>query len=335
MSARALPALALFLALWPGSAHAIDCSSADAAVASASGYSSAYLICSEPRLAALESESRQLEDSVGSGMPPAQRKILAEAIPDGFGIFFSCSRSRADCIAELEGGLRGRIRFLRGEPMSGPGTGEQMVLHPFHTKLTSDGTPVARVLQRFANPSAPGARAYNEIVDTIIARSLETSGEDANYIVRTLTPHYASDRLMSVGHEWVHIQREGGHDPVYGISNFNIDMRSGKLVDLAELFPPVQLAEMKDNCVKQLVRQIRDRRAADTSAEATEYSPQGPDEVSGWMSDLFMSSGSWSFREGEAVVTFDEATMDVPGENNCRFSAEEIRRRARAGAPVP
>lgn len=334
MSARVLPALALFLALWPGPARAIDCNG-DPAPASDFDFSSAYLICSEPRLAALEAESRQLQRSVGSAMLPAQRKILAEAIPGEFGIFSYCSRSRADCIAELEQGLHARIRFLKGEPMSGPGTGEQIILYPFHTKLTSGGTPAARVVQRFANPRAPGARAYNGIVDTIIDRNLQISGEDANYIMEFLTVFYASDRLMSVGHGWSHIQREGGHDPVYGLANFNIDMRNGKLMDLADVFPPDQLAEMKDSCVDQLVHQIKDKRAAGMSTEATAYSPQGPKEVSGWMSDLFMSAESWSFREGEAVVTFDKAAMDVPGERSCRFSAEDIRRRARADAPVP
>ena len=118
----------------------------------------------------------------------------------------------------------------------------------------------------------------------------------------------------------------------YGIADFNIDMRSGKLVDLADMFPPDQLAEMKDSCMKQLVRQISDKRAAGTSAEATENSPQGPDEVSRWTSGLFMSSESWSFREAEAVVTFDEAPLDEPGELHSGFSAGASAQGARGGA---
>lgn len=322
----------VFLTLASTSARAIDCS-ADSAQPSAYGFSPEYLICSDAELAELERENQRLVRSVGSAMPPDRRKILAEAFPDLAGAFSFCHESRADCIAMLRDEARSRLRFLNAEPDSGPGTGEHVVLLPFYSKLTNTGRPSAMVVQRFADPRTPGSRAYNAIVDGIVARNRQTSGEEANYLLSSLVTTFASDRLMSVEHRYSYMQGEGGHDPTYGLSNFNIDMRSGKELDLADVFPPDHMEAMKANCVNQLVNRIRDKRAAD--GDAGEYAPQGPSEVSSWMSELFSDSESWSFRESEAIVTFDRETMDEAGAYYCRFSADEVRRQARAGAPVP
>lgn len=322
----------VFFTLVPASARAIDCSSVPEG--SRHGYAYADLVCASAELAELAVEIGRLEHRLGAAMQPAARKILVMEMSGWREGSPFCRGSLAECIAAQRERMRSRVRFLQGAPESGSGTGEEVAILPLLSKLTNAGRPAPNLVQRFADPRTPGTRAYNAIVDAIIARNRQTTGEEANYLLHSLRVAYASARLMSVEHQYAYMQTEGGHDPVDGISNFNIDMQRGKLVDLADIFPPDRLAEMQNSCVEQLVGQIARRRAANENGDAAS-SPQQAPEVSAWMSGLFGTAESWSFRETGAVVTFDPETMGVPGELNCRFSAGDIRRNARADAPVP
>ena len=131
-----------------------------------------------------------------------------------------------------------RLRLLTGAPASGPGASGRII----PVFIVQEGTEKLYDLDiavlRFADPQAPGERRLNEIAEDITGRvKLGPHGEDTMGSIygqqEGMEITYASGDLMSVLHSYY--LNQGGAHGNGGIQNFNIDMKSGKLLEIGDL----------------------------------------------------------------------------------------------------
>lgn len=344
MGARGLLLALMFFVLATVPACAIDCISASENARHANNRY-AELLCASPELSALEIEMRQVEQALAEGMATGDRDILAAANAQWRSSYPPCWAGTAACITTQRDDMRARIRFLKGEPTAS-GTGERIAILPLRSKLTSGGARWYTLVQRFADPRSPGALSYNGILDGIIARNLipgtpvvekvDETYAGRSYLLGSLTVQYASSRFLSVEHRATYMQLEGGVDPSTDVENFNIDMRSGKLIDLEDFFPPDHLQQMEKDCVDQLIAADARNVAEDirTSGSALQ-SQMEPGDVRDETSRQFGEAARWSFRPDGAVVSVIFFRNLGPQELHCSFSAAEVRRMALPDAPLP
>jgi uncharacterized protein YecT (DUF1311 family) len=317
------------LLLAASGAEAFDCGKAKSPVEKA--------ICADPALRASdEAMSKAYADLKASfsetdrkSLGASQRKWIASredqcGAEEGDALV-NCIRQRTDA----------RRHLLLGEPESGPGVPSRLIA----VFIQQEGGPkrydVDYSLVKFAAPSSPGEKAFNSEVDKIAEEAPTGPTEDAapeNSLLSSfvnMATAYASPRLISASVDiWSY---DGGAHGNGGLSNVNVDLQKGYVIDVGDVFEESGLAVLREDCTKQIAAQKTEKLGE----------PFNPSEDGNYSADTITehlaTMERWTFRADKATVTFDPYSIGSFAEGSyiCDFPMSKIRAAAKPGAPLP
>lgn len=293
-------------------------------------------ICGDPALKARDDRLEAAYAEVRRLSSHSERTMLARAQKTWIGKREQdCPMAEAGpsaCIADM---TDTRIALLEGRPDSGPGMAGRII--PVFIVQDGDATryELNITLLRSVAPDTPGERLFNEIGSEMASRAkLGPHGEETDgriYAVEeTMTLSYASPTFVSVMHSfWTDTGGAHGHG---GLANTNIDMVAGRQLEFGDVFDAAAARNFMSRCKDQLIAQKRERLAGEAYDPGTDSFLQ--DDVIG---EHVTTLSRWSFREGEAQVSFDAYAIGsyAEGPYHCIFPMSDVKRLARPEAPLP
>ena len=150
-----------------------------------------------------------------------------------------------------------RKLILQGAPENGPGTASPLI----PVFLQQVGTPkiydLDYTLLRFANPQTAGEKLFNADSKKILDDApLGPHGQEViedHVLARqeTFAISFASPALLSVADNFY--SDDGGAHGNGGVSNFNIDMRSGKEIKASDVFGSEAIKTLTAECRDQIL----------------------------------------------------------------------------------
>ncbi|MGE0240099.1 MAG: lysozyme inhibitor LprI family protein, partial [Parvibaculaceae bacterium] len=242
--------------------------------------------------------------------------------------------------AELDGCILSRTeerrRLLAAEPESGPGSGSRLM----PVFIQQDGDPhhyeVDYTLLKFVKPTSRGETLFNAEVAKLVkaaplAREAETAPEGMTYMsYMTLALTYASPKLLSAQTEgWVFT---GGAHGNGGTAGMTIDLVRGVEMKTADLFDTKAITALKDDCVKQILAQKKEKLAGEDFDPAND--PMYNERT---VVEHLRSLDRWNFWTDKATVTFNAYSIGsyAEGPYACDFAMGKLRDLARPGALLP
>jgi uncharacterized protein len=311
----------------PLEAQAFDCSKASTEVETA--------ICGNAELKTLDDALANAYAQVKSMSSAAEQKMLVRSQKRWITTREGCPQSEAGLIACVHDETSKRLRLLSGTPESGPGTGNQ----PMPVFVIQDGSQQAYDLDvqllRFENPQSRGEKTLNRITNEARdALKLGPHGEDtggATYaVVQDMTISFASPAFMSViSSYWADT---GGAHGNGGVNNYNIDMESGKLMEVSDFFSEDASTRLAAGCKSQIIAEKQQRLEGEAYDPATDDFLK--DEV---IAEHIATLSRWSFTESKASVSFDAYAIGsyAEGPYECEFPMTDLKNMALDGAPLP
>lgn len=305
-----------------------DCGKAKTAIEKA--------ICGDSVLMALDAQLADAYKEVRALSSPDEGKMLALAQVSWVSQRDSACAEKVGrelnaCIQEQ---TSTRLRLLRGQPDSGPGVSGRIIPVFLMQKGDTRQYELDVQLLRFLEAQGPAQQTLNAISQALLKDIPSTPDEDTmghTYAHQAwLRLAYASPRLISVEHGFAGFT--GGAHGFAGIKNFNIDMGSGKLLGVADLFPAATLPGLLKLCRDQLILQKRERWGTEP------YDPASDDFLKEeTIAEHIGSLERWGFSEQEAAVSFDAYAIAsyAEGTFECRFALDDLRARALPNAPLP
>ncbi len=231
----------------------------------------------------------------------------------------------------LTGRNRERVRSLLATPGSGPGTPGRLV--PVFVARQGNRTDygVDVLLYRFAAPDTPGEKAFDAAVDRMLAE-VPTKKDEPDDLTwtheRTASIAYASDRLLSVavtGYDFT-----GGAHGQPSYSTINVDLRSGRTLDIQDLLDSAGLARAFARCMVDIAAAKKERDADMADNEQKAETEKG---VRSGLANL----SSWQFGADRATVTFEPYALGsyAEGSYTCALPYAELKTYARSPFPLP
>src|SRR5262249_6646444 len=145
---------------------------------------------------------------------------------------------------------------------SGPGPGSRMI----PVFVAQDGAKGVYELDyrliRFADPKSGGEKRFNAFIARIFEsaplgkRKDHANDENLDY-ASNVTLSYASPKLISALYDFG--GDEGGAHPNGGIENLNLDMTTGKEIEIGDVLSEAAAARLEKDCRKQIVEQKREK----------------------------------------------------------------------------
>lgn len=323
-SASVVTALAVMV-LTAGPAAAFDCAKAGTAVEKA--------ICADPAAKRLDDELGAAYAAVKAKLAPPQQAMLGKSQKRWIARREICSQMEGDLTTCVKERTAERQALLAGEPLSGPG----VTPAPVPEFLVQDGTQaqydIDIAVLRFAAPTTPGEQTLNRVADEVLkAVTLGPHGgpEQSAIMAREdrFALSYASPALLSVRHDFY--ANEGGAHGNYGVTNYNIDMASGRLITAADVLPEPSAAIMTLWCKAQIdaekLKRVPDLDLAEGAGERDQA-------IAAAIRDL----SRWSIGEEEIVVSFDAYVLGAYAEGpyQCSFPTAGVKQLAQEGALLP
>jgi uncharacterized protein len=317
--------LVLSLAALPGpGALAFDCTKAKTGVETA--------ICADPVLKRLDDDLAAAYAAVRSSFAEAEQKVMTQSQKRWIARREACSSNDGDVASCVTARTQERLALLRGQAESGPGPGGQLVPQ-FVVQQGGPGSyDIDMALLRFATPQTPGQMKLNALADEIAAGAKlgPQAGEQSTGLAQedSFAITYASPALMSVRH-WYYVNEGGAHGN-HGVSNFNIDMASGRLIAIGEVLAEPPAAILTLWCKTQIEAEKQKRNPGIDLAE-------GAAERDKAIAAQLRELSSWSIGETEIVVSFDPYAVGAYAEGSyeCRFPTAGVREMALKGALLP
>lgn len=180
-------------------------------------------------------------------------------------------------------------------------------------------------LLQFADPQSAGEKTLNRISRE--ARSMlkigphgEDTGGSTFAIVQDMTVSYASPVFMSViVSYWLD---SGGAHGNGGVSNSNIGMQTGKLLEIGDFFGEEAAGELAAACKAQLIAAKRKRLDGEIYDPGTDDFLK--DEV---IAEHVATLARWRFLESKASVSFDAYAIGsyAEGPYDCEFPMRELK----------
>ena len=329
---KRLASLAAFgvITLMPQQALAFDCKKASTEVEKA--------ICADPALIKLDDGMSAAYASVKAVLQPKEQKMLAKAQKRWLGWREGCFQTEGETVTEcIKRMTEVRIRQFTGAPASGPGVGGRIVPQFIVQDGTEKQYDVDIAVLRFLDPRSKAEKRFNAIADKIAeAAKLGPHGEDTGGSIYgqqdDMDISYASPRLMSVKHGFY--SNEGGAHGNGGIENFNIDMKSGKILEIGDVMGEDGAARLRKDCKAQ-IREEKVKRFKEVDAE------YNPDTDESFKDDVIAEHvatlSRWTIKADEVIITFDSYAIGAyaEGQYECRFPMDEVEGVALDGAPLP
>ena len=326
MIARSSIALLLLLGL-TREAQAFDCGKASTAVELA--------ICADPELKAADDALGKAYSSLKPLLAAGEQKMLVRSQRRWIAWREGCGPSENGLDACIREETAKRLRLLTGAPLSGPGTGNR----PIPIFVVQDGNAKAYDLDvqllRFDDPNSPGEKTLNRITrEAAGTLKLGSHGEDTSGAIYGISQDmvlaFASPDMMSVrSYYWTFT---GGAHGNGGVSNFNIDMASGGMLEIVDFFSEDAAAELAQSCREQLIAEKRRRNGGEP------YDPAADDFLKdGIIAEHIATISRWSFAAGKASVSFDPYAIGsyAEGQYDCTYPMDELWNVALDDAPLP
>jgi hypothetical protein len=278
-------------------------------------------ICAEPALKKIDDDLATAYGALRASLAEPEQKMLGLSQKRWIARRETCG---ADSVC-VKRQTEERLALLRGEAESGPGTGSAVVPR-FIVQAGTAATPDIDVaLLRFAEPKSPGEMKLNALADEAAAKAGEgtTRAREDRFAIT-----YASPEFMSVRH-WFYVN-EGGAHGLQGITNYNLDMASGALLDVKDVLPEPSAAILTLWCKGQIEAEKKKRMPDADLAEGA----AGRDAV---IAARLRAFSNWSIGATEIVVSFDPYAVGAYAEGayECRFPTVGVREMALPGARLP
>jgi uncharacterized protein YecT (DUF1311 family) len=314
----------------PSPALAFDCSKAATKVETT--------ICADANLIEADADMAKAYASVREASTAAEKKMLAlsqrrwieqreNACAYGEGT------ELASCIFKE---TNGRRLLLLGAPESGPGVASPLVPVFLQQVGTSKIYDVDYALLRFANPQNAGEKLFNAQSKKILSDApLEPHGQD-EFADRVLTREetfaisYASPGLLSVADHFY--SNDGGAHGNGGMTNINIDMRSGKEIKTSDVFASDTIKTLTFECREQILQ----HKQVNYSAE--KYVPEEDANFQeSTIADHINDFRRWTISTDKAIVTFDSYAIGsyAEGPYECEFDMPKLKALAKPDVPLP
>lgn len=294
-------------------AQAIDCTKAATDLD--------YAICRSPDLTKADDAMNAAYQAALKAVGPKMAKVLkADAVAWAGSRYDNCTidtngdpAKQEDIPACLLTDTQKRTAYLTGTPLAGPGFGETLI-----PQSMAGADQVYDEYLRFATPRSAAAKAFNAAVDKWVknTRMAKTSDQVSDWLQLELD--YASPALISAD---LDLSQEAGYAHAM-MSNqaINIDGRTGRELELADLLDGAGTKSIETNCADQL---------KDYIAAGEEGSDQRAENIKDMVDDL----SSWSFGAGAATLHFTEYGDDPY--HICTIGYGVLRPLAKASFPLP
>ena len=320
-----------FLIVWglgsfAAPARAIDCSKAVTNVDKA--------ICSNDALLAADRSMAGAYTALLSGLNETDRPALKRSQLEWLKRRGWCDNSDkpiSECVLRE---TIDRMRILRGEPLSGPGTSRKIV-PMFISQLGGEAQyDLDVIVLRFAEAESVGARAYNAQVDKLLDMVPTGQIEDG---VQTTAPYsysmamsvqFASPRFISA--KTVIYDYSGGAHGNSSTQNINLDLRSGELTTLEHLFKPSANSILVQGCFAQ-IQAAKKNRFGDSGDGL--FKPQEQRQI---VSATLGEMVNWSFTQSAGSVVFDPYVIGAyaEGRYECSFEMDILQALMKSGSPL-
>lgn len=309
-------------------AHAFNCAKAGTDVEKA--------ICADQGLKSLDDALEDAYAAAKEASNPKQQKMLARSQKRWIQSREYCSQGDGDLNTCIRDATQGRLNLLTGAPESGPGTGS--ALTPVF--IVQDGSEQVYDLDvsvlRFAHPQSAGEKALNRIADDITSSvKIGPHGEDtggSTYARQdSLSLTYASQHFLSVLHTFW--SDEGGVHGNGGVENFNIDMKSGKVLEIGDVLPEDAASELAARCKAQIIAEKKERLSGDGGYDLATDDFLKDDVIAEHIATL----SRWSIGAETTTITFDAYAIGsyAEGSYTCEFPTADIKAMAPDGSPLP
>lgn len=224
-----------------------------------------------------------------------------------------------------------RRAFLESRAETGPGAGPMepvLVVTP----ARKGAYQVTVELTRFAAPATAGQKALNAEVARMIrdvprkSADLDKDVKYAHDVAMRVT--YASPRLVSARFDGYDF--EGGAHGNPWSSAVNIDMATGRKLGFADAFDKQAREKLDAECLVQVLRQKKERGAAEPVGADLKDIRKNLDEGLG---DL----GSWNFSASAATIVFGPYNLGpyAEGSYSCEFPVAHLKTLAARNFPLP
>lgn len=324
---RLLAAALISLSFAAVPAKAFNCAKASTDVEKA--------ICADPALKELDDALGRAYAGVRAASDAPEQKMLARSQKRWIKVREYCGQAEEGIGVCVRRVTEERLRLLAGAAETGPGTEGELI----PVFLVQDGTEKVYDLDiavlRFADPRVPGEKTLNRIASDILDRAkLGPHGEDTFGRIYAqqdgLSISYASPDFMSVMHSFW--GDTGGAHGNGGVQNFNIDMATGRVLEIGDVMPESAMAPLATRCRGQIIAEKTRRLPGEP------YDP-GTDSFldNGVIAEHLATLSRWSIRADTVTITFDSYAIGsyAEGPYACEFATAEIRAMAIDGAPIP
>ncbi len=317
------------IAMLPQQALAFDCKKASTEVEKT--------ICAEPDLIALDVSMSTEYANLKAMFDPPNQKMLARSQKRWLKWRESCPQTDEGTSACVNRMTAERLRLFRGEAETGPGTGGKIVPQFIIQEGTTKQYDLDIAVLRYTEPRSKAEKRFNAIADDIVsALKIGPHGEDAGESVYgqqdDMSIAYASPRLMSVVHGYY--SNQGGAHGNWGLENFNIDMKTGKILEIGDVLDEDGAAEIRNACKAQL----REEKVKRLKEYDSGYNPDTDeffkDDI---IAEHVATFSRWTIREDSVTITFDPYAIGAyaEGRYECKIAMDELEGLALDGAPLP
>jgi uncharacterized protein len=318
------------LVLAPASAHAFDCKKAATSIEKA--------ICASPGLTRQDDELSKAYGSARAASSDKERKPLAVSQKRWIATRENmCGSSEGKDLEKCIGDeTANRMSYLNAAPVSGPGYNGKLIPVLLQQQGSKTLYDLDYTLLKFAAPQTPAEKLLNAEAQKILdeaplgPQSEESPAETPLSREVAFLLSYASPKMISVSSSLY--SYEGGAHPNGGLSNINIDMVAGRMIQAADVFPSNARSELAAECKRQLVAEKLKRNSETDYDIATDSNFQEKT-----IADSIDDFSRWSIFADKATVTFDAYTVGsyAEGAYACEFPMARLKSMARPEAPLP
>ena len=311
-------------------AQAFDCSKAATKVEKA--------ICADSDLMTADADMAKTYVSVREASTAAEKKMLALSQRRWIGqrenaCAYGEGTELASCISKE---INERRLLLQGAPTSGPGASSTLV--PVFLQQRGDAKiyDLDYALIRFANPQSPGEKLFNALSKKILAEA--PRGPHGQELIEgqmlareeTFAISFASPDLLSVTDSFYAF--EGGAHGNGGVTNINIDMRSGKEIKTSDVFSSEAAKTLALECREQVLARKQENYGAEKYVAAEDGNYQ-----ENTIADHINDFQRWTISADKAIVTFDSYAIGAYAEGpfECTFDMPKLKAIAIPHAPLP
>lgn len=340
MGARGWLLVLVLLILQPTAARAIECRTDHTPAA--------QLVCDAPSISVLNDDLILAVGRLNAALDADGRAALLLAQRDWENDLSSCMSPGNEAAAAqcLRGRFRDRIKLLSGTSVDGAGPVPRMQPLPVKVKPIPGDPDFGVLLLRFAQPASPGEVTFNAIADRIAreARAGTLDAHQTGNLLLGFEMSVVSDRLISAKYTYGYTC-DGCGDESDLAENYNIDVRTGKLLDIPTLFSTGGLLGLSAKCLGQVIR-ARGGRLQEMSAGPDAVAKRDVrdvvaadefDSMSDGMSTVLPDQTNWSIDANGITISFSVNAMGgyLEGPYECRIPMDDVRRMALPDAPLP